>query len=149
MTLLPENYEVFKNKFEQVVKDTIPKELLSPEIKIDQEIELADITARFYRILKQFGPFGPQNMKPVFMATNVFDTGYARPVGSDESHLKLKITDGEHQFDAIGFGLGKHCEELKNKQHFDCVFTIEENVWNGRTTLQLNIKDIKLESMSP
>ncbi len=146
LTLLPENYVAFKGQFEQVVKDTIPKELLQPEIKIDAEISLSDITPKFYRILKQFGPFGPQNMKPVFLMKNVYDTGYARPVGSDESHLKLKITDGKYAFDAIGFGLGSYCEQLKNKQVFDCVFTIEENTWNGKTTLQLNVKDIKLSS---
>ncbi len=145
LTLLPENYPAFKEKFETVVKDTIPQELRSPEIKIDQEIELADITPKFYRVLRQFGPFGPKNMKPVFLVRNVFDTGYARPVGADESHLKLKITDSHYSFDAIGFGLGNYCEPLKNRQPFDCVFTIEENVWNGKVSLQLNVKDIKVQ----
>ena len=87
-------------------------------------------------------------MKPVFLVKNVFDTGYARPVGSDESHLKLKITDGRIGLDAIGFGLGGHYDRLKNRQPFDCVFTIEENVWNGKTALQLKVKDIKPASDS-
>lgn len=143
LTLLPHNYIAFKEKFEQVVKDTIPEGLLSPEIKVDKEIELSEITSKFYRILKQIGPFGPKNMKPVFVVRNVFDTGYARPVGSDESHLKLKITDGQYSYDAIGFNLGNFHEQLKNRQPFDCVFTIEENIWNGKTSLQLNIKGIK------
>ena len=146
LTLLPENYTVFKKKFEAVVKESIPQELLSPEIKIDQEIELADMNPKFYRILKQFGPFGPQNMKPVFLVKNVHDTGYAKPVGADESHLKLNISDGDISFNAIGFGLGNFYEQLKNKQPFDCVFTLEENEWNGRTSLQLNVKDIKPSS---
>ena len=144
LTLLPENYKEFKQKFEQVVKESIPKELLSREIKIDQEIMLSDITPKLYRILNQFGPFGPKNMKPVFLVKDVFDTGYARPVGSDESHLKLKITDGTYRFDAIGFGLGNRYTDIKDKKAFDCVFTIEENVWNGTKTLQLNLKDIKI-----
>ena len=146
LTLLQENYNSFKKKFEEVVKNTIPDELLSPEIKIDQEIELIDITTKFYRILKQFGPFGPKNMKPVFVVRNVFDTGHARKVGADETHLKLKITDGSYSFDAIGFNLGNHCSKITNRTPFDCVFTIEENVWNGKTTLQLNIRDIKSNS---
>lgn len=144
LTLLPQNYIPFKEKFEEVVKNTIPKELLSPEIKIDQHIDFTSITPKFYRILRQFGPFGPKNMKPVFLVKNVYDTGYARPVGSDESHLKLKITDGNFSFDAIGFGLGKYYEQIKEKSVFDCLFTIEENIWNGKTSLQLNVKDIRI-----
>lgn len=145
LTLLPENYQAFKDKFEQVVKDSIDEELLTPEIKIDAEIHLADITPKFYRILKQFAPFGPQNMRPIFMLKNVKDTGYARKVGADETHLKLRVTDGEHSFDAIGFGLGKYYEEISQGNSFDCVFNLDENTWNGRTTLQLVLKDIKLE----
>ena len=147
LTLLEENYENFKQKFEEVVKETIPDELLHPEIKIDQEIELSEITPKFYRVLKLFGPFGPKNMKPVFKATGLKDTGYSRKVGSDESHLKLNIItkDGNTKFDGIGFGLGEWHEKIKNGNLFNIVFTIDENYWNGNTTLQLNVKDIKLD----
>jgi single-stranded-DNA-specific exonuclease len=146
LTLLEENYENFKQKFEEVVKETIPDELLHPEIKIDQEIELSEITPKFYRVLKLFGPFGPKNMKPVFKASGVRDTGYSRKVGSDESHLKLNIIakDGNTKFDGIGFGMGEWHEKIKDGNLFNIVFTIDENYWNGNTTLQLNVKDIKL-----
>ena len=146
LTLLEINYEKFKKKFEQVVKDSIPKELLQPEIKIDQKIELSEITSKFYRILKQFGPFGPQNMKPVFLIKNLKDTGYSRKVGADESHLKLSVvSEGGQRMDGIGFNLGKWHDNIASGNPFNIVFTIEENHWNGNTSLQLNIKDIKLE----
>ena len=143
LTLLPENYAGFKQRFEDVVKETISEQLLTPEIKIDREVNLSTFTPKFHRILKQFGPFGPKNMKPVFLVKNVKDAGYAKQVGSDKNHLKLQITDGLHSFGAIGFGLGNYLEQIKNKAVFDCVFTLEENVWNGQTNLQLNIKDIR------
>ena len=145
LTLTEENYTAFKQKFEKVVKTTIPDELLSPEIRIDQEIEFSDITPKFYRILKQFGPFGPKNMKPVFMLKNVKDTGYARKVGGDETHLKLKVTDGTYSFNAIGFNLGEWYSKIALGNLFDIVFTLEENTWNGKTTLQLSVKDIKVK----
>jgi single-stranded-DNA-specific exonuclease len=86
-------------------------------------------------------------MKPVFKATSLKDTGYSRKVGSDESHLKLNIItkDGKTKFDGIGFGLGEWHEKIKDGDLFSIVFTIDENHWNGNTTLQLNVKDIKLD----
>ena len=146
LTLLETSYKKFKHKFEQVVKETIPEELLSPEIKIDLEIGLSEITPKFYRIIKLFGPFGPRNMKPVFLVKNLKDTGYSRKVGEDQSHLKLSVISEEGQrMDGIGFNLGSFYDKIANGNPFSVVFTIEENHWNGNTTLQLNIKDIKLE----
>ncbi|MCF6349158.1 MAG: single-stranded-DNA-specific exonuclease RecJ [Flavobacteriaceae bacterium] len=147
LTLSEENYENFKQKFEQVVKETIPDELRSPEIKIDQEIELSEITPKFYRILKQFGPFGPKNMKPVFMVKNVKDTGYSKNVGADESHLKFSmVSENGIKFNGIGFNLGKYYDVISKGDLFDIVCTIEENHWNGNTSLQLSVKDIKIET---
>ncbi len=144
LTLLEENYDDFKQKFEQVVKETIPEELRTPEIKIDEEIELSEITSKFYRILKQFGPFGPQNMKPVFLVKNVKDTGYSKKVGADESHLKLNIISKKGiKFNGIGFNLGKHYNLISKGNLFDIVCTVEENHWNGTTSLQLSVKDIR------
>ena len=146
LTLLETSYKKFKHKFEQVVKETIPEELLSPEIKIDLEIAFSEITPKFYRIIKLFGPFGPRNMKPVFLVKNLKDTGYSRKVGEDQSHLKLSVISEEGQrMDGIGFNLGSFYDKIANGNPFSVVFTIEENHWNGNTTLQLNIKDIKLE----
>jgi len=120
--------------------------LRTPEIKIDAEISITEISDRLMRILNQFGPFGPQNMKPVFVARGLKDNGYGKRVGADESHLKLSVISEESNqiFNAIGFNLGHHYDELKNGQLFDAVFTIEENVWNGRSSLQLNLKDLKM-----
>ena len=146
LTLLEEDYPKFKEKFEQVVKETMPEKLRSPELKIDAEISLAEISPKMIRIIDQFGPFGPKNMKPVFVARSLKDNGYGRTVGADDAHLKLSIVSGIHKeiFNAIGFGLGKNYEQIKDGQLFDAVFTIEENVWNGNTSLQLNLKDIKV-----
>lgn len=145
LTLKPENYQKFKNLFEKVVEETIPKELLIPEIAIDTDIFLSDITPKFNRIIKQFGPFGPKNMKPVFKATGLRDNGYGKKVGKEGEHLKLNIISGADQktYNAIGFGLGDKFNEINNGNSFDAVFTIEENHWNGITSLQLNLKDIK------
>ena len=144
LTLLEENYKNFKDKFEQVVKESIPPELLQPEIKIDLDLDLSAITAKFYRILKQFSPFGPKNMRPVFLSKNVKDTGYSKKVGADEDHLKLSIVSKEGaKFNGIGFNLGKKYAEISNGKPFDIVYAIDENVWNGNTSLQLNIRDIR------
>lgn len=148
LTLQSDNYEKFKAKFEEVVKNSIPDELRFPEISIDATINLSDINSKFYRIIDQFGPFGPQNMKPVFMASGLRDNGYGKKVGANEDHLKLSIIYGTDQktYNAIGFGLGDKFDLLSNGNAFKAVFTIEENHWNGITTLQLSIKDIKAES---
>ena len=143
LTLDPEMYTAFKNKFEEVVKNTIDKELLIPEITIDASLELSDISPKFFRILQQMGPFGPQNMKPVFSTTSVRDNGYGKTVGADKSHLKLNIIYGADKktYNAIGFGLGDKMKFIQN--NFDIAYSLDENEWNGRTSLQLLLKDIK------
>ena len=147
LTLLPENYLKFKKRFEEVVKKSIPEELLSPEIVVDSSLFLSNITTKFHRIINQFGPFGPQNMKPVFMATGLRDNGYGKQVGGSGEHLKLSIISGTDKktYNAIGFGLGDKFELINHGNAFKAAFTIEENHWNGMTSLQLNIKDIKAE----
>ena len=143
LTLDPEMYTAFKNKFEEVVKNTIDRELLIPEITIDASLELSDISPKFFRILQQMGPFGPQNMKPVFSTTSVRDNGYGKTVGADKSHLKLNIIYGADKktYNAIGFGLGNKMKFIQN--NFDIAYSLDENEWNGRTSLQLLLKDIK------
>ena len=143
LTLDPKNYSAFKNKFEEVVKASIDKKLLIPEITVDLELELSEITPKFFRILQQMGPFGPQNMKPVFKTTSVRDNGYGKTVGADKSHLKLNIIYGADKktYNAIGFGLGNKIKSIKGD--FDIAYSLDENEWNGRTSLQLLLKDIK------
>jgi len=147
LTLLPKNYKKFKAKFEQIVKDTIPKELLEPEISIDSVVYLSDLTPKFNRIVKQFGPFGPKNMKPVFLSTALRDNGYGKTVGSENKHLKLNIIAGADNktYNAIGFNLGNKKNSISNGKSFEAVYTLEENIWKGITSLQLNIKDIREE----
>lgn len=143
LTLDPKNYEAFKNKFEEVVKNSIPEELLIPEIAIDAELDLTDITPKFFRILQQMAPFGPQNMKPIFSTSAVRDNGYGKKVGADESHLKLNIVYGADRktYNAIGFGLGKKMSIVQND--FDIAYNLDENEWNGYKSIQLLLKDIK------
>jgi single-stranded-DNA-specific exonuclease len=143
LTLDPKNYSAFKNKFEEVVKASIDKNLLIPEITIDLELELSEITPKFFRILQQMGPFGPQNMKPVFKTTSVRDNGYGKTVGADKSHLKLNIIYGADQktYNAIGFGLGNKIKSIKG--NFDIAYSLDENEWKGNTSIQLLLKDIK------
>ena len=145
LTLKPENYKSFKKKFEEVVKNTLPEELKTPEILIDTEIELSNITPKFYRILKQLGPFGPQNMRPIFKTNAIQDNGFGKQVGEDKSHLKvtIKSESDTKTLNAIGFGLGSKNEFISNKKYFDIVYSIDENHWNGNTSLQLILKDIK------
>ena len=144
LTLKEENYEAFKQAFEDEVSKTIDKSLLTPEIKIDNELKLDDITPRFYRILKQFAPFGPGNMTPIFMSQNVYDTGYGKCVGEDESHLRVTVNQkGNEKLIAIGFGLGNKYELIINRKTFKIVYSIDENHWNGNTSLQLKLRDIK------
>jgi single-stranded-DNA-specific exonuclease len=143
LTLLPENYENFKAKFEEVVSKSIPKELLIPEILIDAEIELSEITPKFFRIVQQMAPFGPQNMKPTFKTTAVRDNGYGKQVGADKTHLKLNIISGADQktYNAIGFNLGEKIHVIQND--FDIVYALDENEWNGVKSIQLLLKDLK------
>ena len=143
LTLDPKNYSAFKNKFEEVVKASIDKKLLIPEITIDLELELSEITPKFFRILQQMGPFGPQNMKPVFKTTSVRDNGYGKTVGADKSHLKLSIIDGADKktYNAIGFGLGNKIKSIKGD--FDIAYSLDENEWKGNTSIQLILKDLK------
>ena len=143
LTLLPENYQNFKNKFEEVVERTIDKKLLTPEITIDAAIDLSEITPKFFRIIQQMAPFGPMNMKPTFTSTCVRDNGYGKQVGADKTHLKLNIFQGENQktYNAIGFNLGAKIALVSDE--FDIVYALDENEWNGRKTVQLLLKDLK------
>ncbi|MTE27078.1 single-stranded-DNA-specific exonuclease RecJ [Winogradskyella ouciana] len=144
LTLLPENYEGFKTKFESVVKATIDPKLLTPELKVDLEIELSQIDHKLFRILRQFAPFGPGNMSPTFMTQGVKDTGWGKCVGEDDKHLRFTATQSPHDnMVCIGFGLGDKIDFIKARQAFSIAYSIDENHWNGNTSLQLKLKDIK------
>ena len=144
LTLLEEQYEAFKNQFEKVVSETIDPKLLQPEIAVDAKIAMHQITPKLMRILKQFAPFGPGNMTPIFMAEGLKDTGYARGVGEDEKHLKCSVYQpGSNPIGAIGFNLGDKLNVVKRIKPFDAVFSLDENEWNGTVSLQLKLRDIR------
>jgi single-stranded-DNA-specific exonuclease len=143
LTLKPENVELFKTRFEEIVSSTIEDRMLTREIEIDNHVHLDDITPGFFSILKQFSPFGPGNLSPVFVSENVVDKGSIRIVGNN--HLKLSLLhhqQGNAVFDAIAFQMGKHYNRIASKKPFHVCYHLEENNFRGRTTLQLNIKDI-------
>ncbi|SHG85031.1 single-stranded-DNA-specific exonuclease RecJ [Winogradskyella jejuensis] len=144
LTLLPENYDAFKAKFEAVVQETIDPKLLTPELRVDLEINLNQIDEKLWRILKQFAPFGPGNMTPVFMTQDLKDTGWGKCVGEDDKHLRFTATQNTNEkFVCIGFGLGDKLDIIKDRQSFSAAYTIDENHWNGSVSLQLKLKDIK------
>ncbi len=139
LSLLPENIEAFTNKFEEVVSATIPEHLLVPEIIIDTEIAFKDLNQNFYNIICQMEPFGPENMRPVFIAKNVQDTGYSKIV--KELHIRFVVKQDKFSITGIGFNMAEKFELLKNP--FDLVFTVDENEWNGTKSLQLKVIDIR------
>ncbi len=139
LSLLPENIEAFTGKFEEVVSNSIPEHLLIPEINIDTEISFKDITQGLYGILCQMEPFGPENMRPVFIARKVTDAGYSKIV--KEEHLRFVVKQGSCTFTGIGFNLADKFPLLKKP--VDIVFTLDENEWNGDTSLQLKVIDLR------
>ncbi len=150
LTMPLDNVPAFKLKFDSVAQDILTEDMLVPEIEIDTEIDFRDIfenqlggIPKFYRVLKQLAPFGPDNMSPVFVSRQVKDTGYSRLL--KDEHVKLSIRQAEYPeiiVEAIAFGFGHLMTRIINEP-FDIVYTIGENFWQGRTTLQLMIKDIR------
>ncbi|RNL54950.1 single-stranded-DNA-specific exonuclease RecJ [Pedobacter jejuensis] len=143
LTMQENNVNAFADKFEEIVSATITEEMLTPMIKIDAEVDLAQIDGKFYRVLAQMGPFGPENMAPLFVTHNVYLTQHAMAVGGN--HLKLSIKQQNSSiFECIGFGLAEYQNLLQPKVPFSVCYTIEENIWRDKKRLQLNIKGIKV-----
>jgi len=149
ITLKPENIQKFRDRFEEVVRNSCNPELLIPQIEIDAELKFNDITPKLIRILKQFEPYGPENNAPVFFTESVSDNGYARLVGNVEEHLQLRVIQEENPFTdyrAIAFNQACHLAKIKKGSSFDIAYTLFENNFRGTTSIQLNIKDIKIEN---
>lgn len=148
LTMKPENVQKFKDRFEKVVCDRITTEQLTPQVEIDAELNFVDINDKFFRVLKQFAPFGPGNMNPVFFAENVVDNGTGRPVGPEGEHLKLTLLQESDPFknlNAIAFNQGRRHDKIANGKAFDIAYTLAENSFRGQTSLQINVKDIKFD----
>lgn len=146
LTMKSENIPEFSKRFEEYVQANITDDQLIPHIEIDAEILLRDITPKFFDILKQFTPFGPENMKPTFITRSVRDYGTSKLVGKDRDHLRLEVIEDESGsiIQGIGFNMGHHFKTVKSGKAFDVCYTIEENVFNDKTTIQIMVKDIRL-----
>lgn len=142
MTLLPQNVEAFKHKFEEVVSRTILPESLTPVLIIDAEVSFADLTLSFYRIINQMEPYGPENMRPVFIVRNVTDSGNSKLI--KEQHIKFCLKQNNSSFKGIGFNMAEKFHLIESKKPLDVVFTLEENEWNGQKMLQLKVCDFIL-----
>lgn len=142
LTIKQENIPAFAEKFKAVADRQITDDDLIPRMRVDCEVELKDFDERLMRLLKLMGPFGPLNLRPVFVSRNLNVVGEASVVGSN--HLKLSVEQNGVKMNAIGFNLGDQIERVvANKGILDCAYVVEENYWNGRKELQLRLKDIK------
>jgi single-stranded-DNA-specific exonuclease len=149
LSMKEENVEIFTERLEQYVSENILQEQTYPQIEIDAVLEFKDITPKFFRVLKQFAPFGPGNMKPMFVSKKVMDYGTSRLVGKDQEHLKLELVDAssENVMNGIAFRMYEYNDHLKALNPLDICYTLEENSFNGNTTIQLMIRDIKIDQI--
>ena len=143
LTMKEENLESFKLRFDEVVKATVPEELFFPEIEVDAEINFNDINENFLKILNQFAPHGPENMKPIFMTKHVMDyQGFSTIV--KEKHVRFVVyQNGSKTINGIGFNMAEKMDVIKSRHSFEILYHIEENIWNGNTSIQLKVIDIR------
>ncbi|MGZ3923959.1 MAG: single-stranded-DNA-specific exonuclease RecJ [Flavisolibacter sp.] len=142
MTLENDKVDAFKERFEEVVQASIHPELLIPEIVIDAEISLMDIKQPFYDILCQMEPFGPDNLRPVFVAKKVYNTGWSKVV--KENHIRFVLQQGTAKITGIGFNMAEKMRLLEAGKAVDVVFKLDENEWNGEKSLQLKVLDVRI-----
>ncbi|MBQ7062339.1 MAG: single-stranded-DNA-specific exonuclease RecJ [Bacteroidales bacterium] len=147
VSLRPENFDRFVQRFEEIVARTMPPEATVPEIEIDAELHFSDITPKFLRILKQFSPFGPDNAVPVFRTNHLESYPLQPPRVVGANHLKFSVvsSDSPHAYPAIGFQLAACYGRMSRQETFDICYQLEENYWRGKTEIQLNVKDIKFD----
>ena len=153
LSMKEENLPEFRRRFEEYVSKHLVEEDFVPELEVDMKINFRDITPKFMRILNQFAPFGPGNMAPIFWTSNVYDAGGSRPVGGHK-HLKLTVNQvgdqelGVAPFSGIAFQKGDYFDRIHDGEPFSICYHLEYNTWQGKTTLQLNVKDIKFDNES-
>jgi len=144
LTIKKENYISFKTSFEEAVNNYVKNKLPIKEIRIESKITLDSITPKFFRILNQFEPFGPGNRRPIFLSEHLSLKGELSKIGKNKEHLKLSVEqESDKTFSAIGFWLSEKATKISSNSTFSMLYTIDENTWNGVTSIQLKIKDIK------
>ena len=146
VSLKRENLREFAERFEQLAREGMSGELPMPEVEIDCELRLGEVTPKFLRILKQFAPFGPDNNVPVFLSRELVDTGSARIVGTN--HLKfsaMPTTERSAPYPAIAFQMGEYLSRMRRGERFSLCYQLEENYWRGKTEIQLSVKDLRFE----
>ena len=144
LTIKKENLERFKKCFENIVSQTIDNNVFEQELLIESKINLSEITPKFFRILKQFEPFGPGNKSPMFLSENLKINGKPLELGKEKEHIKLNLTqDNKISYSSIGFWFSNKFNNLENKENFSAVFNVDENNWKDRSSIQLKLKDLK------
>ncbi|MDR1499779.1 MAG: single-stranded-DNA-specific exonuclease RecJ [Tannerellaceae bacterium] len=148
LSLKEENMQAFNERFQNLASEEINTEQMAPQLDVDAILELKDITPKFINELKKMNPFGPDNPKPVFCSMGIKDYGTSKLVGKDNEHIRLELIDNSVKMPvhAIAFGMHQHSEHIKAMKSFSICYTVEENNYNGNTTLQLLIKDIKADN---
>jgi single-stranded-DNA-specific exonuclease len=148
LTMKIKNVKAFTERFEKIVEETIDPEQLIPVVEIDTELQLKEINEKFFRVLKQFQPFGPENNSPIFLSENVVDNGYGRTVGTNGEHLKLTLIQEENPFQVfpgIAFHRGQDLKRIQNGAPFDICYQITENEFRGKVNLQIHVLDMKFD----
>ena len=143
LSIKKENLSQFIIEFEKAVSESITEDQMLPKINIDKVIDINYIDQKLYRIIKQFSPFGPKNLAPIFASKKVVDNGYGKQIGKDKGHLRINAKKKSGIISGIGFGMGEYFEFIKDNKNFDICYSINENEWNGSKSLQMIIKDIK------
>ena len=144
LTIKKENLEGFKKRFEDIVSQTIDKDIFEQELLIESKISLSEITPKFFRILKQFEPFGPGNKSPLFLSENLRIKGKPFELGKGKEHIKFNLTqDNKTSYSSIGFWFSNKFNNLENKENFSAVYNIDENNWKDISNIQLKLKDLK------
>jgi len=146
LSIKKENLSEFIIAFEKAVSESITEDQLSPKIDVDMEIDIDAVDDKLFRIIKQFSPFGPQNLSPIFVSRSVVDNGYGKRIGADKSHLRINTKTASGSLAGIGFSMGDAFENIKDYNEFDICYSINENEWNGRKNLQLMLNDLKVNS---
>ena len=146
LSIKKENLSEFIIAFEKAVSESITEDQLSPKIAVDMEIDIDAVDDKLFRIIKQFSPFGPQNLSPIFVSRSVVDSGYGKRIGADKSHLRINAKTASGSLAGIGFSMGDAFEKIKDYSEFDICYSINENEWNGRKNLQLRLNDLKVNS---